>query len=96
MSGSPAREPILQFGTGRFLLGFVDQARQAGYDGKVVVVQSTGADRADLINRADGRYAIQVHGQRNGALVDERRIAPRLDPARFDQLRSAPSLSAVA
>src|SRR5262249_47235635 len=47
----PLPETILQFGTGKFLRGFADlfvhQANQEGQAvGRVVVVQTTGEDRA--------------------------------------------------
>jgi tagaturonate reductase len=72
-------ETILQFGTGRFLRAFADafihQANQAGQNvGRVVMVQSTGAERADALSRQGGRYHVLVRGLENGAEVE--RVEP--------------------
>src|SRR5262245_65788399 len=72
-------ETILQFGTGRFLRAFADlfihQANQQGQAvGKVVLVQSTGDNRAGGLNRQGGRYHVLVRGIENGAVVD--RVEP--------------------
>src|SRR5437016_5404263 len=72
-------ETILQFGTGRFLRAFADcfihQANEAGQNvGRVVIVQSTGADTVEKLNAAGGRYHIVVRGLENGAVVD--RVEP--------------------
>ena len=69
-------ESVLQFGSGRFLRAFADlfihEARQAGQDiGRVVVVQSTGADRVRIFNDQNGRYRVQVRGIRDGRRIDE-------------------------
>jgi tagaturonate reductase len=68
-------EAILQFGSGRFLRAFadvfIDQANRDGQaNGRVVVVQSTGAGRAEGLNRQAGRYHVLVRGLENGAVVD--------------------------
>jgi tagaturonate reductase len=68
-------ETILQFGSGKFLRGFADlfvhQANQEGRQvGRVVVVQSTGEGRADLLNRQGGRYHVVVRGLASGQVVD--------------------------
>jgi tagaturonate reductase len=39
--------------------------------GKIVVVQSTGRNRADLLNAAGGRYHVVTQGFANGRIVDE-------------------------
>lgn len=67
-------ETILQFGTGKFLRGFADlfvhQANQEGQAvGRVVVVQTTGADRARLLNEQGGRYHVVVRGLADGKVV---------------------------
>jgi tagaturonate reductase len=68
-------ETILQFGTGRFLRGFVDlfveqtnAARKAG--SQIVVLQSTGEDTADLFNRQAGRYHVAIRGVEDRQVVD--------------------------
>ena len=62
---------ILQFGAGNFLRAFVDLfVSQTGFD-EVVVVQSTGIERAEALNRAGGRYHVAVQGFEEGRVVDE-------------------------
>jgi tagaturonate reductase len=68
-------ETILQFGAGRFLRAFADlfihQANEAGQNiGRIVVVQSTGDERAAALNRQQGRYHVSVRGYEGGAVVD--------------------------
>jgi tagaturonate reductase len=68
-------ETVLQFGAGNFLRAFVDLFVHQGNDqgqnvGRVVVVQSTGGGRADLLNRQNGRYHVVVRGLDNGKVVD--------------------------
>jgi tagaturonate reductase len=72
-------ETVLQFGSGRFLRAFADlfihQANRQGQAvGRVVVVQSTGAERAGGLNRQAGRYHVVVRGLEGGAVVD--RVEP--------------------
>ncbi|HEY1066636.1 MAG TPA: hypothetical protein VGE52_11020 [Pirellulales bacterium] len=70
-------ETILQFGAGRFLRGFVDyfvqQANDAGQNvGRVVIVQTTGSDRADAMNsRTSGGYHVLLRGVDRGRKFDE-------------------------
>ena len=68
-------ETFLQFGAGKFLRAFADlfihQANEEGQEaGRVVVVQSTGSDRAELLNRQGCRYHIAVRGIFWGETVD--------------------------
>jgi tagaturonate reductase len=67
-------ETILQFGAGRFLRAFADlfihQANQTNPVGKVVIVQSTGDDRAGGLNRQGGTYHVVIRGLENGQVVD--------------------------
>src|SRR5436309_13898059 len=68
-------ETILQFGAGNFLRAFADlfvhQANQQGQNvGRVVVVQSTGDARANLLNQQGGRYHVVVRGLEDGRTVD--------------------------
>src|SRR5688572_20030348 len=68
-------ETVMQFGSGRFLRAFADlfihHANLAGQGvGRVVIVQSTGAGRADGLNAQDGRYHVVVRGIEAGAVVD--------------------------
>src|SRR5690242_7604597 len=68
-------ETVLQFGSGKFLRGFADlfihQANEQGQAvGRVVVVQTTGDSRADLLNRQAGRYHVLVRGLEDGRVVD--------------------------
>ena len=59
----PLPETILQFGSGRFLRAFADlfihQANNRNQRvGRVVVVQSTAADRAGALANASGKYHV--------------------------------------
>jgi tagaturonate reductase len=68
-------ETVLQFGSGKFLRGFADlflyQANAEGQRvGRVVVVQTTGQERADRLNRQGGRYRVLVRGLWGGQVVD--------------------------
>jgi tagaturonate reductase len=68
-------ETVLQFGSGRFLRAFADlfiqQANLGGQAvGRVVIVQSTGAERAGGLNKQAGRYHVVVRGLESGAVVD--------------------------
>ena len=70
-----APETILQFGTGKFLRCFVDlfvhELNAKGQDrGGVVLVQSTGSERAEEFNRQCGRYHAAIRGQRQGERID--------------------------
>ena len=71
----PLPETILQFGTGKFLRGFADlflhQANQEGQAvGRVVAVQTTGEERARLLQAQGGRYHVVVRGLADGRLVE--------------------------
>jgi tagaturonate reductase len=68
-------ESVLQFGSGRFLRAFVDRfiqhANGGGQNvGQVVVVQSTGAARADAFPSPDDGFHVIVRGLENGQVVD--------------------------
>jgi tagaturonate reductase len=68
-------ETILQFGSGKFLRGFADlfihQANEQGqHIGRIVVVQTTGDTRANLLTDQGGRYHVAVRGLAGGKLVD--------------------------
>ena len=76
-----SRERLLQFGTGRFLLGFLGDFVDRAADGGVVIVQSTGADRASLINEQSGQYTLVVRGLRDGEAVEEVRVLSHVSRA---------------
>lgn len=68
-------EKVLQFGTGRFLRGFadyvIDRANNDGrFDGRVVVVQSTGSRRTNVLNEQDGLFTLCQQGVQDGELVE--------------------------
>ncbi|MCY2966212.1 MAG: altronate dehydrogenase [Planctomycetota bacterium] len=76
-SGLP--ETILQFGAGRFLRAFVDrfvhQANEQGQQvGRIVVVQSTAGQRADLLNAQPAGFHVVVRGIQEGETID--RVEP--------------------
>src|SRR5262249_9299444 len=68
-------ETILQVGSGKFLRGFADlfihHANQEGQRiGRVVVVQTTGEGRANLLSQQGGRYHVLVRGLSGGEVID--------------------------
>ena len=68
-------ETILQFGTGRFLRAFADLFVHHGNEqgqavGRIVMVQSTGAERAGGLNQQGGKYHVIVRGYEAGEVVD--------------------------
>jgi tagaturonate reductase len=68
-------EIILQFGGGNFLRAFTDlfvhEANEAGQRvGRIVIVQSTEGQRANLVNEQKGRYHVVVRGLEKGQAVD--------------------------
>jgi tagaturonate reductase len=72
---APLPETVLQFGAGNFLRAFADlfihQANEQGQAvGRVVVVQSTGDERANLLNQCGGRYGVAVRGLEGEQTVD--------------------------
>src|SRR5690554_4074052 len=72
-------ERAVQFGTGAFLRGFVeyflDQANRDGrFNGRVVMVGSTGSGRDRAVNDQDGLYTLVIQGVREGALIRENRV----------------------
>lgn len=77
LPASPLPETVLQFGAGNFLRAFADlfvhEANLLGQAvGRIVVVQSTGSNRAASLNRAaGGGYHVLVRGRRRGEVVDE-------------------------
>ena len=69
-------ETILQFGSGRFLRGFVDLfAHQANGGehpvGKVVIVQSTEGERARQLSANGCRYHVLIRGLQDGTEIDD-------------------------
>ena len=71
----PLAESVLQFGTGRFLRAFADlfvhEVNDAGSAaGRVVALQTTGTQRAELLNRQGGRYHVAIRGLDRGRQVD--------------------------
>lgn len=84
---APSRTPgravrpvrVLQFGTGRFLMGFlgpfIDRAnRDGGYDGHALIVQQTGTDRADAIAAQAGLYTLVERGGTAAEPIDRRHL----------------------
>lgn len=68
-------ETVLQFGSGKFLRCFVDlfvhEANETGSPvGRVVVLQSTGWQRARALNGQDGRFHVAIRGIEGGQRVD--------------------------
>ncbi len=68
------KNTVIQFGTGNFLRGFVDDfintMNERGlYDGKVVIVQPTRGGNADILNEQKGVYNLYLRGIDNGETV---------------------------
>lgn len=69
-------ETLLQFGSGKFLRAFADlfihQANQEGQNlGQIVVAQSTGDSRANLLNQQGGKYHVLIRGLSGGKMIDQ-------------------------
>src|SRR5690606_13626442 len=72
-------ERVLQFGTGAFLRGFADYFidcanRKGAFNGRVVVVGSTGSGRTQRFNAQDGLYTLCVRGREHGETVDRQQV----------------------
>ena len=73
-------ERVLQFGTGVLLRGLPDQLideanRQGFFNGRIVVVKSTGSDIADF-EAQDSLYTLCIRGIRQGEMLSEDRVIP--------------------
>jgi len=69
-------EKVLQFGTGVLLRGlpdyFIDKANRNGvFNGRVVVVKSTGSGPSDEFAQQDNLYTMYLKGVENGVEVNE-------------------------
>ena len=69
-------EKVLQFGTGVLLRGlpdyFIDKANRQGiFNGRIVVVKSTGNGDTSDFDKQDGLYTICVRGLQDGKTVEE-------------------------
>src|SRR3954469_14772252 len=69
-------EKVLQFGTGVLLRGlpdyFIDKANRQGiFNGRIVVVKSTGSGGADAFSKQDGLFTLCVRGIEDGNTVYE-------------------------
>jgi tagaturonate reductase len=69
-------EKVLQFGTGVLLRGlpdyFIDKANRQGiFNGRIVVVKSTGGGDAAAFEKQDGLYTLCIRGLENGKAVAE-------------------------
>lgn len=72
-------EKVLQFGTGVLLRGlpdyFIDKANQQGiFNGRVVVVKSTGSGGTDAFGEQDDLYTLCVRGIDQGVKIEENRV----------------------
>ena len=76
----------MQFGTGGFLRAFadyfIDEANQAGvFNGRVVVVGSTGSRRIQMLNEQGGLYTVRTQGLKQGEIVEEVRVVGSISRA---------------
>lgn len=72
-------EKVLQFGTGVLLRGlpdyYIDKANKQGvFNGRIVVVKSTGNGGADEFSNQDGLFTHCIKGVKDGNLVEENTI----------------------
>lgn len=72
-------ERAVQFGTGAFLRGFVEaflqEANEAGrFNGRVVMVGSTGSGRDRTLAEQDGLYTLSVQGISGGEPVHQQHV----------------------
>jgi tagaturonate reductase len=83
---------VLQFGTGRFMRGFVDAfiddtERQREHEAgsapvhRVTVVESTGSGMAARLAAQDGAYRLATRGLDQGRIVDSERVVRVIDHA---------------
>jgi tagaturonate reductase len=68
-------EKVLQFGAGGFLRAFADYFidnanRRNIFNGRIVVVQSTGGSRGNTLQEQDGLFTLCVQGLENGAQIE--------------------------
>lgn len=68
-------ETILQFGAGRFLRAFADRFVQRANDegqqvGRIVVVQSTASNRAELLSSQPKGFQVLVRGYQDGQVME--------------------------
>nr|WP_214460471.1 tagaturonate reductase [Flavihumibacter fluvii] len=67
-------EKVLQFGTGALLRGlpdyFIDEANRKGFfNGRIVVVKSTGTGSTDAFDEQDGLYTLCIRGIEKGQKI---------------------------
>lgn len=79
-------ERAVQFGTGGFLRGFVDdflhRANERGlFGGRVVAIGSTGSGRDGALRDQDGLYTLVVEGIEHGRPVQECRVVASVSRA---------------
>ena len=72
-------EKVMQFGTGGFLRAFadyfIDEANRNGvFNGRVVMVGSTGSKRTQVLNEQGGLYTVRVQGLKEGQIIEEHRV----------------------
>lgn len=72
-------EKVLQFGTGVLLRGLVDQYidkanRQGIFNGRIVVVKSTGQGDGDAFEKQDALYTLCIRGMMNNKAIAENYI----------------------
>lgn len=79
-------ERILMFGTGAFIRGFaahiIHQANTRGdFEGRIVMVQSTGSERAQQINKQEGLFTLQQIGVKDNKACESLSVIPSISRA---------------
>lgn len=69
-------ETVLQFGTGVLLRGlpdyYIDKANKTGdYNGRVVIIKSTGKGEIDAFEKQEGLYTHCIRGIENGEVLEK-------------------------
>lgn len=79
------KETVIQFGTGNFLRGFVEDFfdimySKGLYDGKIVVVQPTKGGKTKMINEQEGKYHLILQGEKDCEIKEIASISRGVNP----------------
>lgn len=79
------KETIIQFGSGNFLRGFIEDfintlLDKGLYDGKIVVVQPTRGGKAHIINEQKGKYNLVLQSDEGSEIRQINSVSRGVDP----------------
>ena len=94
-------EKILQFGTGVLLRAlpdyFVDKANRQGiFNGRILIVKSTGSGDTEAFNEQDGLYTLSIRGMEKGEPVDQHVICSAVSRVIFANRQWSELLASAA